>query len=241
MKGLSRVGEKHVTKEGYEIEIIEWFGWRNCTIQFDDKTIIKNRQYESILRGAVKHPYKPSVYNVGFIGIGKYNNENYFKIYTTWANMLRRAYSEDYQKRKPTYIGCSVVEKWLNFQNFANWHEQNYIEGFHLDKDILSKGNKIYSSETCCFVPNEINILFAKSNSNTYPTGVYGVNGRFKSRLSIGNKIIHLGIFNTPEEAFQAYKTAKETRIKQVADEWKHLIEEKVYQTLINYKVEITD
>lgn len=55
------------------------------------------------------------------------------------------------------------------------------------------------------------------------------------------NKNKNIGSFNTPEEAFEAYKTAKEKQIKEVADKWKPLIKPKVYQAIYNYKVEITD
>lgn len=80
--------------------------------------------------------------------------------------MLERCYSARYQERKPTYKGCSVCDEWLNYQNFAKWYDDNYyeIKGeiMCLDKDILVKGNKIYSPENCVFVPNYINVLFAR-------------------------------------------------------------------------------
>ena len=45
----------------------------------------------------------------------------------------------------------------------------------------------------------------------------------------------------TKEEAFQAYKTAKEKYIKETAEKYKGLISERVYQVLKSYTVEITD
>ena len=92
--------------------------------------------------------------------------------------MLTRCYSDKYKKKKPTYEDCKVYEELLNFQNFAKWDSENYyeIEGetMCLDKDILVKHNKIYSPETCVYVPNTINVLFTKSDKirgNT-PIGV---------------------------------------------------------------------
>ena len=138
---------------------------------------------------------------------------------------------------------CTVDERWHNFQNFAEWYYDNYIEGYHLDKDILFKGNKIYSPETCCFVPQEINKLFTKRQSKRgdYPIGVISNKKRFISIFTKEKKIFYLGSFATPEEAFIAYKTEKENRIKEIANKWKGLISDKVYQALINYQVEITD
>ena len=50
-----------------------------------------------------------------------------------------------------------------------------------------------------------------------------------------------LGYYNTPEEAFQAYKQFKENYIKQVADEYKELIPEKLYNAMYEYEVKIED
>ena len=73
-------------------------------------------------------------------------------------------------------MDCSVYEGWHNFQNFAKWYEDNYYEieeeQMHLDKDILVKGNKVYSPDTCVFVPETINGLFVKSNAITFFTRI---------------------------------------------------------------------
>ena len=119
------------------------------------------------------------------------------------------------------------------------------LSGWHLDKDILIKGNKVYSKDSCCFVPREVNMLLIKSDKSRgeWPVGVgfYKQNGRFQSNLRINGKSQHLGYFTTPEEAFFAYKAAKEAYIKAVAEKWKHQLDERVYQALIKYTVEITD
>lgn len=80
--------------------------------------------------------------------------------------MLNRCCSGKLHKRESTYINCKVCDEWLNFQNFSEWFKNNYyeVEGqrMELDKDILNKGNKIYSPNTCIFVPHNINNLFTK-------------------------------------------------------------------------------
>ena len=239
----NRVGEKHITNEGYTIEIVEYFNWRNCTVRFNDGTLVKNRTYQNIVNGEISHPYHKSVYGIGYFGIGKHSCKVHNKAYKTWLGVMQRCYSDKYGDLYPTYIGCSVDERWHNFQNFAEWFEENYKEGFELDKDILQKGNKTYSSNTCCFVSHQINSLLIKSNSirGKYPIGVHKSGNKFKAQLNIDGKRMHLGLFNTVEEAFQVYKLAKEKQIKKVADKWKDQIKEKVYQALINYSVEITD
>lgn len=79
------------------------------------------------------------------------------KSYTTWDNMLMRCYSSEYQKKKPSYVGCSVCDEWLNFSEFKKWFDENYVEGWQLDKDLIDIENKMYSPSTCVFVPGWLN------------------------------------------------------------------------------------
>ena len=99
------------------------------------------------------------------------------------------------------------------------------------------------SPETCAFVPQQINKLFIKSEKTRgeYPLGVHCTGKSFEARVNINGKGKHLGTFKTVEEAFQAYKNAKEAYIKEMADKWKDKIRPETYQALINYQVEITD
>ena len=119
------------------------------------------------------------------------------------------------------------------------------LSGWELDKDILQKGNKLYSKDTCCFVPHEINMLLTKRDNarGEYPIGVcfHKASGKFMAYLTINGKMKFLGRFTTPEEAFQAYKLAKEAYIKAVAEKWKHLLDNRVFQALMVYEVAIDD
>lgn len=160
-----------------------------------------------------------------------------------WRGMFHRCYSENYHLRKPTYKDCFVNNKWKDFKIFKKWYEINYVEGFQLDKDILFKNNKEYSSETCCFVPREINMLFVKSNGirGKYLIGVNKINNRYRSSITMYNKFNHLGYYETELEAFNVYKLAKENYIKELADKWKNNITESVYNALYDYTVDIND
>ncbi len=235
---------------GEYFTVIDYINAKNLTIIFEDGTIKNNVFSGHIKDGKIKNPninklsntIIPSVFNIGYIGIGKWNSKNAYNLYIIWYSMFKRCYSKNnYQ----SYINCSVAERWHNFQNFAEWCEKNYIDGFQLDKDILIKGNKIYSEETCCFVSSEINKLFLKGDikRGQYPIGVsyYTINNKYSSMLSINGIEKHLGYYKTPEEAFKVYKKSKEEYIKEIADKYKNEISEKVYQALYNYIVEITD
>jgi hypothetical protein len=234
-----------MTNQGYEIEIIKKITKAIYTIAFKNG-IILNRDISQIKKGEIKNPNHQSVLGVGYIGIGEYTirqNGKVSKYYILWKNMLQRCYCPKFKKTHTTYKDCYVSEEWHNFQNFAEWADENYIEGFELDKDILQKGNKFYSKEKCFFIPKEINTLLIKCDSlrGCLPIGVREIKGKFESNLSKKSIKITLGYYDTPEEAFKAYKNAKEKHIKEIAEEYKSQITEQVYQALINYGVDIND
>ena len=248
-----RTGETRVNNNGEEMKIVRYCSAFDIDVRFDDGTVVEHRKYSSFLKGQIKNPMTPSVYGIGFIGIGKFKsvdeNGKPTKCHIAWRNMLMRCYDLKYQKKQPTYKGCTVCEEWWNFQVFAEWYYSHYYEfgnneRMTLDKDILHKGNKIYSPDNCVFVPSSINSLFTKRNNERgeYPIGVYKKGNKFVAHLSKGNgKLIHLGMFNNPEEAFLAYKEHKELYIKEVAEEYKSQIQHELYQAMMNYEVEIDD
>lgn len=246
-----RTGEKYISNQGYTIEIIKYYRNDNITVLIDNKHIINNIRYNNIIKGSVSNPFHPSVYNVGYLGEAKNlvsKDGKNTKVYYYWHNILKRSYSDLLKEKYPTYKDVTVCEEWYNFQNFAQWFEENYnpetMENWEIDKDILVKGNKVYSPDTCCFVPHEINSLFTKTNSKrgNYPIGVHKQDNKYVAQINVNkDKQHYLGFFNTPEEAFKAYKTAKESHIKKIAEKYKNIIKPETYQALINYEVKITD
>ena len=181
-----------------------------------------------------------TVYNTGYIGEGIYKpslNGKNTKVYQVWVDMLERCYHTPCQLRQPTYIGCTVVEEWHNFQNFAQWFTDNYIEKYQLDKDLLFSGNKVYSPLTCCFIPQEINLVIVKKLVKDLPAGITLHQNKYRARVREFSKEVYLGSFNTIEEAFKAYKKAKETHLKVLANKYKLTITEPCYVALCNYKI----
>ena len=259
-KKEQRIGEVNKSIEGYEIKIIKYNGRGDIIVEFQDKYKANvHTSYQCFKNGQIKNPNHPSVYFVGYIGQGIYTtakNGRHTKIYNTWVGLLERCYNPYCINKNLSYKDCFVCEEWHNYQNFAKWYEENYYEilneKMHLDKDILIKGNKIYSPETCLFVPQRINELFTKCDRQRgeFPIGV-GYHKRDDVLLvqcSIKDregkrKNKHLGYFplNKPFQAFYTYKIFKEQYVKQVADEYKHLIPQKLYEAMYNYEVEIND
>lgn len=158
--------------------------------------------------------------------------------YIVWHSMLQRCYSEKYQNIRSTYIGCTVCEEWHLLSNFKKWFNENYIEGYHLDKDILVKGNKVYSPDTCCFVPIEINCLVVPhyKKGNKF---LIGVKERELGRYSVKMKNKIYGTYDTKEEAFNTYKKVREAYIKDIAKKYfnEKKIDKKVFDALIKYEI----
>ena len=137
------------------------------------------------------------------------------KFYSTWSNMIARCYSEAYHKRQPTYIGCTVCEEWKYFSNFKAWMEkQDYLDK-ELDKDFLVDGNKLYSPETCIFLEKRLNLFLneMERSKGQWPSGVCRRSNTSKFQAScrdpFEDRIIHLGNFDTAEEAHTAWKEKK--------------------------------
>ena len=158
-------------------------------------------------------------------------------IYKKWISMLKRCYNPRYEGRR-SYIGCEVCDEWKRLSNFEKWYkENNGRQEWELDKDLLSNGYKVYSPQTCCFVPHEINTaLTLKKRDNGLPVGVSEYGDKYIAKMN--HK--HLGYYDTIEDAFLAYKKAKEAHIKFLADKWKDKLEPRVYEALYKWKVEIT-
>lgn len=234
-----KIGDTTTTKEGYLIKIVSREGI-NITVKFENghQVIVQPKEYKS---GAIRNPYHKNIYGIGFIGHGKHKSSYNLKdnpAYVVWTAMFQRCY---YKKHiSAGYEKCTVGEKWHNFQDFADWYEENFIDGFQLDKDILVKDNNIYNPDNCCFVPREINMLFCnKKSKNKLPIGVHfcNITKKYISQIRIDGKGKYLGSYIKSEEAFISYKLAKEKEIKRLDEKWKDRIKENVYNAMINYEI----
>jgi hypothetical protein len=186
------------------------------------------------------------------------NGNKQIREYKIWFGILQRCYDQTTQEAHPTYKSCYVSNEWLYFPNFYEWlHSQSNFQHWndsgngewHIDKDILFKRNKVYSSSTCCLVPREVNVLFCKADGKrgNYCIGVtYHLRDHvFEAHCKnpIIKKSVYLGRYNTEIEAFTAYKNYKEKMIKAIAEkEYKNgFITKCCYEAMMNYEVEITD
>ena len=163
---MIKVGEIYETNNYGTLEVIEYVNSGMVRVRFIDTGYEKYTQAGNIHRGGVKDLLAPSVWSVGYLGMGPYRayiDTEQTKVYTTWKGMLERCYSVKCQSKHPTYKGCTVVETWHNFQVFAEWFETHYIEGYELDKDTLVEGNKVYGPDTCMFITRAENMIIARA------------------------------------------------------------------------------
>ncbi len=258
---IDRLGEERQNSQYCSMKIIKYNSYNDVVVQFQDKyRAIVHTTYKHFSKGAVKNPYAPSVYEVGMIG-NKYItsiDRKHIREYLCWSGVLERCYSDLYKNKHHTYNDVICCDEWLLYENFYEWlHSQEnfdkWLNGdrWAIDKDILFKRNKMYSPETCCLVPQNVNGIFVKCNTErrVLPIGVsyHKATQKYRAEISKYNngKYVseHIGLYNTIEEAFQAYKKVKEFYIKQVAREEyvKGNITKICYDAMMNYEVEIDD
>ena len=239
-----------------DFKVLKYNNAKDVEIQFLKTGFETSVRLGQVKSGSIKDPYSPSVYGVGIVGT-KYPitiNGVQTKEYVLWKRMLERCYSDSaYQKRRQTYEGCEVSDKFKSYEYFYEWcHSQigfgNDGNGnpFHLDKDLLVKGNKVYSENTCVFIPAEINSLLIKREAlrGGYLIGVCWnkTNKAFMAQVGKGKgRSENLGYFKTELEAFNTYKKAKEAFVKEQAEKWKSQIDLRAYNALMNYEVNIDD
>ena len=238
-----------------DFKILKYNDSKDVEIQFLKTGYRKVAEMKEVRSGEIKDPYLPTVYGVGILGAKYPTRVNGVKTkeYVLWTNMLVRCYSDSSKKRRPTYEGCEVSDNFKSYEYFYEWcHKQIGFgnEGnespFHLDKDLLVKGNKVYSEDSCVFIPAEINTLLTKRTASR-GEHLIGVSWHKKDNAFVAHvgkskgKREYLGFFKTEIEAFNAYKQAKEEFIKEQANEWKSQIDLRAYEALMNYQVEITD
>ena len=253
MKKIDKTGEINYNNFGSKIIIKEYRKAIDIDVYFPEYDwTFEHTTYNNFKNGKIKCPYEKRYFGVGYLGEGRYKiseNGKLKKEFKIWYSMLQRCYDPKLKEKYSTYKGCKVEDYLLNFQHMGKWINENYYEVpgevMCLDKDILCKGNKVYSKDKCIFVPERINLLFVKSNNSRGkdPIGVYQVpSGNYRVDCNNKNgKKIYLGTYLTEEEAFRVYKQCKEKVIKDVIDSYEGKIPEPFYsrlrEAMYNYKV----
>ena len=179
--------------------------------------------------------------------------------YSQWKGMtVRCSGTNTCSHREKFYSESLCSDTFKNFDVYLSWAKQQvgFLSRdengalFQLDKDFLVKGNKVYSEETCVFIPQRLNkfLTLRGRERGTLPVGVYRsketnpkklyiASGNFKE-ISLPKQ---LGYFPTPEEAFCKYKDAKEALAKCLAVKYSGLVDKRVIDMLNNFTINIDD
>jgi len=236
-------GDRFKTNEGYDVEVLDYANSKDVLIQFvDGHEYITTAQSVDLRRGNIKNPFHPSVFGIGYIGVGVTPPSIGGKdapIYRAWKDMLNRAYGEKYKKKRPTYNDVTVCNEWHNFQNFAAWYKLQKNAGktgYSLDKDLTTWGNRQYCPENCSYVPNAINTLVTGNKKRDLPPGVHRKGNKYIALVCVDGNLKGLGSFNSPEEAAYAYNNAKKDYIIVVADKYREELDPKVYENLMKWE-----
>lgn len=236
---LSLEERTFITNEGYTCTLIDG-GTCNSfvTVQIENYTF--EVRTGDVKRGEVAYPLHKTILSTGYVGIGEYSNKTHKTAYAIWRDMLRRSYDIMYHERQPTYKDVTVHHDWHNFQNFADWFytKSNYQDGWHLDKDLLSVTAKIYSQDTCVFVPQALNNFMVNvqlSNTSGY-TGVSWCkqSNSWIARIKLVNtkKYKSLGYFSTKEEAAKAYDAARAEQAQVWKDRMQGILPQHILNTI---------
>lgn len=246
-------GQRYEMNQNGILEIVEYRCAEEVVVRFLKTGFTTTCEFCQVRRGTVKDLMLPRVCGVGFIGCGPHSgydqNHKVEWAYMKWQNMLERCYEPTTEQMRLCYEDVTVCTEWFNYQNFAEWAKVQPGYGnreWAMEKDLLVKGNRYYAPDKCCFLPAELNNQMLKTEKmrGLYPIGVclHKSNGKFIAHCKQeGTTSTHVGIYYTIQEAFDAYKEAKESRLKHLAKKWKDQIDPRAYNALMNYNVEITD
>lgn len=215
-------GGVYTNNLGLEFMVIKIHSTKKVDVEFIKTKYTTICSVNSIKNKSVKDLYDPSVFGVGFIG-EKNASRDYNYIYKMWCNMLYRCYDEKFKVNQPTYKDAIVCNEWHDFRNFREWVLTQDYKDKELDKDILTYDCKIYSPETCVFISKKINqlLVFAYNSKGKMKTGVTKHQGKYLSQASYGygkGERKYLGVYDTENEAHEAYIRFKSGYIKELAE-----------------------
>lgn len=253
------VGDKRINSEGFEYVITHYEDAHNVEITWfsGEKEWVESAHAH---KGTTKYLNKRGTFGVGYLGYGRFIpgekriphgcERMPHNLWRAWVRMLERCVGD--RVKNPSYEGCTFDESWVNCQSFIEWgilqkgHDRLESNGktWQLDKDILVNGNRVYSPETCVFVPNEINTHFKDVEKGK--DGYYGVNeiepkhpnakrGWVARCCNVKKEREYLGFYDNPTDAYIAYRTRKIEVMSDLADKWKGEVDERVINSLQNF------
>jgi hypothetical protein len=232
--------------------VLEKLSNTRSKIKFMDTGYIADFYNVNIERGEFKDRLRPSLCGVGY---GVMRGDSISPFHKTWQNMINRCHNPTYNDKYKSYSDCSVIEGWYDFRNFREWcehtHPYNTEVKFELDKDMRLQGNRVYSPETCMWIPKKLNQYINEVKGASSVTGVKGVSPAMRSGEGVTDGVyevrcadgkggrVFLGHVNSIEEGSLIYKNYKEGRLKFLAEEYlvSGVIPKATYEIIVKYKI----
>lgn len=237
------IGKVYRTNNYGDVKIIEFYNKSYVKVVFLNTMSEKFTSISTLKKGSLKDKQAPSILGFGIVGEDIPSRGGIQdRAYGAWHSMLQRCLCENTQRKYPTYIGCTVHDDWRYYQNFKKWFYSQVgsdMSDYQLDKDLLVRGNTLYSPETCCLLPRSINNylsllpVYGCTQSISFKT-------RTKQYMAVTSQKrdkINLGDYRTYKEAFIALKTFKQDKMKEFALQHKGNVSEVVYQKLMNFDI----
>jgi hypothetical protein len=231
-KTFVNVGDRFQNKLGNWCEVIQVNKWDDVIVRFENTSTVKSFQADSLKRGIFHDPYNKAYWGFGYIGVGKYSGKTHKSAFNTWMHMVERCYDSSC-KYYPLYggKGVRVSNEWVDFQVFAKWFDENKVDGWHMDKDFINPFSKIYSKETCVFIPPAVNGLFTGYQNGLKNMGTGRTRqGKWYSNCTIDGEQQYLGVSDTWLEAKTKYLVEKRKVAEKIMQ--KYDLPLKVKQTL---------
>ena len=138
------------------------------------------------------------------------NRHHHYKhrLYSVWYDMKNRCHNENNINYKHYGArGIAVCDRWLDIKNFIEDMYSAFKEGLTLDRSDNQLG---YSKENCRWTTKVIQSRNTRVLRISNTSGYRGVNfqkssNRFRARITVNYKEIHLGLFETAIEAARVY------------------------------------
>ncbi len=247
---LIKEGDVIELKNGF-VKVIKFINHKNILVKPIENSVIAESTPYWTKNSNLNHkrsttPFDRTLYGVGYRGVGKHQYKNKTPCHTQWSNMLKRCYCDASLLVDPRYEEVFVDKHWHNYQNFADWFFENRVDGFYLDKDLLTDTRK-YSEGTCCFIPGEINTAIVMSykqreteDTSHLPVGVgfCKKTGKYTAKAGTRNNSEWGGRHSTVEHAFEKYLQIKNSQLRSLAEKHKNNITEEAYNALLNFTEE---
>lgn len=223
------------TKKWGILEVVRYMDNKNVVVRFITTGTERSVSLQSIQQGDVKDWGLPTVYGVGILGLPGVC-KTMRRAYKVWTSILFRSYVDE---KRADHLKTSLSDEWIYFPNFLEWYNDNYVEGWELDKDLLGEGSRIYSKDTCAFLPREVNqfLVVSKGSEGEISRGFYYNHERNKYVTCFSIKKVnytHKG-FETAKEAQEEFNRFKKETAKHYAEKYRYGLSERAYNKLVNF------